>query len=498
MQPLLEMLNKELQASPKYRVDEDFNTFWQYLQEELLDEAITVMKSPDKLLQFSSSQQANKLLTPVLSKYGLNRNEILLKQIKEYEEGDEDEYEETIYVKKGKGRKAVMQLHGDNGLPLKPEKYIVLTGDLVKYIRGAQQSSNLHELAVGIFLKLPNAKIDSMEELNVLANNVYKDADLSSIKEYDQNLIDDARVLANKFIEKFGKGKPTEVIWTAATTKENMQRYAPADIVIKYTGKEEDRISLKKGKAQLASMSPADITAIINTEYGESLGEVSRKGGKGNYIDWLYSFQEHRAELDEMAERWAKLLLEFDESEEVKEEIEKISKWPDWKAFQRSNKDKAEQLADLVTKDSKTKKEWINIRKETIMVVLAERVGNRLEDARDESIKKLYKKIFQIREYPFYYLGDAGKKIIKIPSEDEFEEKISYLLSFEAEAYTEHSDFQVVVKVGKKDSRKEPLLKFFIQFRWTKKQMIGSLSVVANRLQFLNQEAVEELIFPSA
>lgn len=498
MNSLLRLLNEELDNTPQKEKDLSRNVFWRYLQEELIDEAITIMKKPDRLLQFSNSQVANKIIPPVLAKYNLDKGEIFLKQVKEYEEGDEDEFEETIYIKPGKGRKAVMQLHGDNGLPLKPAKYIVLSGDLVKYIQGAQQSSNLHEICVGIFLKLPNAKIDSLEELRVLANNVYKDADLSSIKDYNQNPVDDARKLAKKFIEKFGKGKPTEIIWTAATTKENMDKYAPADIVVRYKGKEEDRISLKQGKAQLASMSPADITAIINTEYGESLEEFSGRGATKNYIDWLYSFKEHRAELDLMAREWSKLLLEFEESEPYEEELEGFEKWQDWKDFQKNHRDAAAQLADLVTKDSKTKKEWIRIRKETIIKALAERVGDRLEEAQNDSIKNLYKKIFQLRKYPFYYLGDAGKKIIKVPSEEEFEKNIADMLVFKAEAYLEGADFQILVSVGKNRDNLQPLLKFFLQFRWARKQMIGNLAVVANKLEFLDQDAVEAIIFPSA
>lgn len=497
MESLLKLLNEELQSTPQAAKDNAFQKFWSHLQEELLDEAITIMKSPEKLLQFSTSQQANKLLSPILDKHDLNKSDVFLKQIKEYEDGDEDDFEETIYVKPGKGRKAVMQLHGDNGLPIKPEKYMVLTGDLVKYIRGGQQSSNLHEICVGIFLKLPNAKIDSMEELRVLASNVYKDADLSGIKDYNQNLVDDAKKLAQKFIEKFGKGKPTEVIWTAATTKENEKKYAPADIVVKYSGKEEDRISLKQGKAQLASMSPAEITAIINTEYGESLEEFTGRATK-NYIDWLYTFKEHKPELDLMSKEWAKILLQFEESEPYEEELEKIASWLDWKEFQRNNRDVASQLADLVTKDTKSRREWRQVRKETIVAVLAVRVGNRLEEAQNESIKNLYKKIFQLREYPFYYLGDAGKKIVKVPSEEEFEDKIADLLVFKAEPRLDESDFKIIVSVGKSSDKLQPLLKFNIDFRWTRKQMIGGLSVVANKLEFLDQEAVEELIFPSA
>lgn len=497
MNSLLKMLSEELNEGSAKKSDSAFNVFWKHLHEELIDEAITVMKRPERLLQFSNSQVANKIIPPVLEKHNLDKNDVFLKQIKEYEEGDEEEYEEMIYVKPGKGRKAVMQLHGDNGLPLKPEKYMVLTGELVKYIRGGQQSSNLHEICVGIFLKLPNAKVDSLEELKVLANNVYKDADVSGVKEYNQNTVDDAKRLAKKFIEKFGKGKPTEVIWTAATTKENMKKYAPADIIVKYSGKEEDRISLKQGKAQLASMSPAEITAIINTEYGESLEDFGGRGSAKNYIDWLYSFREHKAELDLMAREWAKLLLEFDESEPYEEELKEIEKWPDWKDFQRNNRDTASQLADLVTKDSKTKKEWQKIRKDTIVNALATRVGNRLEEAQNESIKNLYKKIFQLREYPFYYLGDAGKKIVKVPSDEEFEEKIADLLVFKATPYLEGSDFRIIVSVGKNEDKLEPLLKFAIDFRWVRKQMIGNLAVVATKLEFLDQEAVEELIFPS-
>jgi DNA-binding ferritin-like protein (Dps family) len=475
-------------------MDDSIFEFFNYINEELELNEITIMKRPDAMLDFSSNQGATKKLLVALEREGMKKTDYKLKQIKKYEPGDETSFSEVIFVDISSSSRAVMQLLDNDGQPIEPPKYLILNGQQVKYLRGQQVGATLHEIAFGIFAKDPSIELKDIDDIRVAAVNIFSDINAEDVTMFDKSIIDDSKILAKGFREKFDDRNPKEVIWTAKDSK-----YEPADVVLKYEDNTLSRISLKQRKAQLASLSPSMVTSIINTSLSEELENFGGRGSKNNFVDWLYSIDKYKKDLNEMTERWAKLILEFEiDNKELEKDLKQVSTWSDWKDVLSNKiyKDEISILSSSVTRDNATKKEWIKIRKETIVKVIRDKLEEHLEKGNEESVKNLYIKVFRIQDNPYFYVGESGKKIIRVPTKEEFND-IADNLHFEIQIKEDAADFQFIVNIGKASEMKT-LMVFTIQFRWTQKQMIGNLSVVANQLKILHQEEVEKLIFPAS
>jgi len=404
---------------------------------------------------------------------------------------NEEKHQDIIAkYKVGPGKLWVLRVM-DNGKPT--NMYIAATRPVMKHTAGHQQTGMLHELAVGIFLRNPDASIKTPEKLVKLVKENFanvKKSDISSIVKINENIIKDARNLAATFLRKTGI-KPDQIIQVYWTGRKNYSggRFGPSDIIIVLKDGRQIGLSIKFGKGQLKNPSAKKIANIISNTYAE----VTEKLEGERFLDFVYYMKPN--ELNNLVKSYVSFFINDPEFAEYKDILSKLKTWPAYSDFLKK-------YGDLASKMSRSKiiksDKWRVIKNKFLVKPIADIFANVFESAEDKQLEPallaLYKEIFTIAPEPYYILS-GSKHVERVPSEVEFE-NISKKLTFKAELISKGADFYLILYVGSREKQK-PLLKIKVVFRWDKGQMMGDLVVKVAAPKFLvDREEVTDILFP--
>jgi len=352
-----------------------------------------------------------------------------------------------------------------------------------------------HEVATGIFVADPSAKIETGEDiLRYFKNGTIHavDAGLSKldIQTLPQNrylnaesipkpaLIADAKSIASKIRSNFGRAK--KVWWTGPTN--DASKFGAADIVVdgKYG------VSLKYGAGQLKNLT-------VNTFAQAILGS----NPKVNIMKEI--MKEYSSDFNKMTGDWMKLFVKEFELSKNKTAIAEAKKLQrsvgsDWSKYQKQ-KMTPEQIDLLASvaglkglNVSKTQKaglryfckklfevkkwpEWQKVRNVYFNNIFGGYFRS-IEPEIKAGLASLFKKQLSVQESDLYYAAKGGKDFKFIPGEKSFD-TLTKDLQFNYEYKPYGGGYEFILSIANPQGKK--LGTISIKFRWKDGQMNGSI-----------------------
>lgn len=384
------------------------------------------------------------------------------------------------------------------------------------YINEAQKGDTAlttfaHEVATGIFLIAPNAKIETGADLYhymvdrklvvpavVTTNRDVTETDMMSLPqarflepevEISAKVVNDAKKLAAKIREKVGapdSGK--KVYWTGPTN--DGSKYGAADITYISKGRVHP-VSLKFGKGQLKNLGLT------------SLSKVLLKGIVKNVDDMNHIIYSNTRIWNELTKDWMQLLHQAVSKKKDVNDIVSHYQSLSYNQYQKQRvtqeehdaladagyikpKDKMylkQAMARIYSANKNIWKSWQDIRGKHFDKLFGGYFNNK-EGQLNQNLIDLFKIQMSAGKGDMWYAAEGGKKVLFIPNEDTFD-RVSEQLEFEYTSTSSKTGYTLVLNVtmgGK------VVVKITINIRYAQGQMTGAVTTKSSMTGLKQEE----------
>lgn len=404
----------------------------------------------------------------------------------------------------------------------------------LEYITEAETRSStfFHEVGTAIFLKDPNAVIETGNDIaayfaskdimaidSSLSEVDIKEQGSSDFLEWNEKQIQgvsstlkDAKKLANALRKKIGNPTPAPILWTGPTN--NMSKYGAADIVVE-TSRGTMPVSLKKGSAQLKNLTL------------KTLGDTLFDGiipDNGSFSSLVFN-PDNLTYWNELTGEWTDAIVNFS-PKEIKPLISQYRNYNNWKMFQKakisdellnqlnevyfvpnkkslSNKSENKflrkifaRIYEIESNKSQLGQQWNKVKEDSFKKIFTGFFEGK-EDKLNKNLKKVFTQQMSSGEGDMWYAAKGGEEIFFVPNIKTFSKISNEFLQFEYKTRVSGSGFYITLIVK---THRQPVILMTIEIivRWKKGQMVGPPDVASKFRKHIKLNKWEELFSPGA